>query len=56
MPGGSVITVTIDGTQIRAADGAYLDADLTGGTSGSVLTFSFKTVSVSPLIGNESER
>ena len=38
MPGGSTITVTVDGSTIRAADGSLLDA--TGsGTPGSKLAF-----------------
>ena len=44
MPGGSVITMQVDGSKIKAADGTLLDAAGTG-TAGSVLTETFTTVS-----------
>jgi hypothetical protein len=50
MPGASTITVTVDGSSIRAADDTYLDAAGTG-TPGSVLTFSFTSVSLASLPG-----
>jgi hypothetical protein len=46
MPGASTITVTVDGSMIHSANGAPIDAARTG-TAGSVLTFSFSTVSES---------
>lgn len=45
MPGGSRITVTVDGSTILAADGTQLDAASTG-TPGSKLAVSFTTVSL----------
>jgi hypothetical protein len=50
MPGGSTVTVTVDGSTIQAADGALLDAADTG-TPGSKSTFSFSTVSLASLPG-----
>ena len=51
MPGGSQITVHVDGaTILAAADGAALDAD-SDGTPGGQLTFTFSTVSLTPLVG-----
>jgi hypothetical protein len=50
MPGASTITVTVDGSSIRAADGSALDA-AGDGTPGSTLTFSFTTVSLAGLPG-----
>lgn len=51
MPGASTITLTADGTSIRALDGSYLDAAGTGATAGSVLTARFTTVSTAPIPG-----
>ena len=48
MPGGSTITVHLDGSQIKTADGAKLDAAGTG-TPGSSLDYQFTTVSLAPL-------
>src|SRR5206468_2161896 len=50
MPGASTVTVTVEGSNIRAADGSTLDAAGTG-TPGSKLTFSFSTVSLASLPG-----
>ena len=51
MPGGSRITVHVDGSTILAAgDGQLLDADGDVVPGGS-LEFSFTTVSLTPLIG-----
>ena len=51
MPGSSKITIHLDGSTIlAAADGAELDAD-GDGTAGGSFTFSFSTVSLTPLIG-----
>jgi hypothetical protein len=50
MPGGSTVTVTVDGSTILAADGAMLDAS-GNGTAGSKLTFRFTTVSLANLPG-----
>ncbi len=51
MPGGSQITVHLDGSTIlAAADGTMLDAD-GNGTAGGQFTFKFSTVSLTPLIG-----
>ncbi len=44
MPGASIVTLTVDGSKIKAADGTLLDAAGTG-TAGSVLTETFTTVS-----------
>jgi hypothetical protein len=44
MPGGSTITVNVDGSTIRAADGSLLDA-AANGTPGSTLKSTFTTVS-----------
>ena len=49
MPGASTMTVTVDGTQIKSADGAFLDAAGKGSASGSKLTYNFSTVSVATL-------
>ena len=46
LPGTSTITVTVDGSTIRTATGAHIDAAGTG-TVGSKLTFNFTTVSES---------
>lgn len=51
LPGGSTITVTVDGTKIRAADGTYLDAAQNGAAAGSRLDFSFSTVRLASLVG-----
>jgi hypothetical protein len=48
MPGASTITVTVDGSAIKAADGSLLDAAGTG-TTGSKLTIHFTTVSQADL-------
>ena len=48
MPGGSTIQVTVDGSSIKDAGGAPLDAGGTG-TPGSKLTWTFQTVSLVPL-------
>src|SRR4029077_21031720 len=48
MPGASVITVTVEGATIRAADGALLDAADTG-TPASKLASAFTTVSLTDL-------
>ncbi len=50
MPGGSTVTVTVDGSTIRAADGSRLDAARTG-TPGSKLVSRFTTVSLAGLPG-----
>ena len=51
MPGGSLITVHVDGALIRAAaDGAFLDADADG-AAGGALTASFTTVSLTTVAG-----
>jgi hypothetical protein len=51
MPGGAQITVHLIGNSIRAAaDGALLDADMSM-MPGSTLTYSFTTVSLTPLFG-----
>ena len=50
MPGGSTITLTVDGSTIKAADGSLLDA-ADDGTPGSILTQSFTTVSTAPVAG-----
>ena len=51
MPGGSLITVHVDGASILAqADSAPLDAD-GDGAAGGMETFSFSTVSLTPLVG-----
>ncbi len=51
MPGGSYVTVHIDGATIRAAeDGQSLDADLDG-SPGGTREFTFTTVSLMPLAG-----
>lgn len=50
MPGASIITVTVDGSRIKAADGSLLDA-VGSGTPGSKLIFSFTTVNTAPVPG-----
>jgi hypothetical protein len=50
MPGASTITLTVDGSTIKAADGSLLDA-AGSGTPGSKLTSTFTTVSVAPVPG-----
>jgi hypothetical protein len=50
MPGGSRITMHVDGSAILAADGMLLDANRDG-VPGGVLEFSFTTVSLTPVIG-----
>ena len=50
MPGASMITLTVDGSAIKAADGTLLDAAGTG-TPGSVLHDTFTTVSTAALPG-----
>ncbi len=51
MPGGSIITVHVDGSTIRAAgDAATLDAD-GNGQAGGTLEYSFTSVSLTPLLG-----
>jgi hypothetical protein len=51
LPGGSMITLHVDGSAIKAlADGALLDADGSG-KPGSVQTISFTTVSLTPMTG-----
>ncbi|MEY4179263.1 MAG: hypothetical protein RLY70_2837, partial [Planctomycetota bacterium] len=44
MPGGTRMTITVDGSLIRAADGQALDAD-NNGTPGGLFTSTFTTVS-----------
>ena len=48
MPDASLVRVTVDGSSIRAADGALLDADRDG-TPGGVLTYDYKTVNLVPV-------
>ncbi len=50
LPGGSTITVHVDGETIQAADGTKLDADRDG-TAGGELRYDFTTVSLVPLPG-----
>ncbi|MDT7833571.1 Ig-like domain-containing protein, partial [Aquabacterium sp. OR-4] len=51
MPGGSRITITVDGSKIRAAaDGAFLDAD-GNGSAGGQAAVSFTTVSTTVVAG-----
>ncbi len=50
MPGGSTITLTVNGSSIKSADGSLLDA-ADDGTPGSVLTETFTTVSTTPVAG-----
>src|SRR5207245_4393736 len=50
MPGASIVTLKIDGSQIKTSDGALLDAAGTG-TAGSLLTENFTTVSTAELPG-----
>src|SRR5262249_14726002 len=50
MPGGSVITMRVDGSKIKASDGTLLDA-AGNGTAGSVLTETFTTVSTASVPG-----
>jgi membrane-associated phospholipid phosphatase len=50
LPGASAITITVDGSAIKAADGTLLDA-ANDGTSGSKLIEQFSTVSDSPVPG-----
>jgi hypothetical protein len=50
MPGGSVITMVLDGSQIKASDGTLLDAASTG-TAGSKLMETFTTVSTASVPG-----
>ena len=53
MPGGSRVTLHVDGSKIRgAADGAFLDADANG-TAGGVVTSSFTTVSRTSIPGTK---
>ncbi len=53
MPGGSLITLHVDGSAIRAAaDGAFLDAD-GNGAPGGVFTLTFQTVSTTPVVGTK---
>jgi hypothetical protein len=50
LPGGSTITLTINGSTIKAADGSLLDAAGTG-VAGSKLTTTFTTVSTVSVAG-----
>ncbi|HVX11566.1 MAG TPA: DUF4214 domain-containing protein [Pirellulales bacterium] len=50
MPGASIVTLTVDGSKIKAADGTLLDA-ADNGTPGSVLHSTFTTVSETPVPG-----
>ncbi len=50
MPGASRVTLTIDGSTIKASDGTLLDAAGTG-TPGSLLTETFTTVSTASVPG-----
>ncbi len=50
LPGASTITLTVDGSKIKALDGALLDA-ADNGTAGSKLTQQFTTVSTTPVPG-----
>ncbi len=51
MPGGTQITLNVDGNKIRAAaDGAFLDANLDG-AAGGMRTVTFTTVSLTPVAG-----
>ncbi len=53
MPGGSRVTLHVDGSKIRgAADGTFLDAD-GNGTAGGTLTQSFTTVSRTAVAGTK---
>ncbi|NBX30772.1 hypothetical protein EBR04_10095, partial [bacterium] len=53
MPGGTQVTVTVDGSKIRAvADGAFLDAD-GDGAAGGVRTITFTTVSTAVVAGTK---
>ncbi|WP_367154929.1 choice-of-anchor D domain-containing protein [Methylomonas sp. HYX-M1] len=53
MPGGSEITIHVDGSKIRAAaDGSFLDAD-GDGTAGGETTVSFTTVSTTAITGTK---
>lgn len=53
MPGGSQITLHVDGSKIRAAaDGGFLDAD-GNGSMGGVHSISFTTVSTTPIVGTK---
>ncbi|MFO1358315.1 Ig-like domain-containing protein [Plasticicumulans sp.] len=53
MPGGSTITLHVNGALIRAAsDGAFLDAD-GDGTAKDELTTTFTTVSTTPVLGTK---
>ncbi len=53
MPGGSQITLHVDGSKIRAvADGAFLDAD-GNGTAGGIFTSTFTTVSRTSIPGTK---
>jgi len=51
MPGGSLVTVHVDGASIRAeSDGQFLDADQDG-QPGGAFEYSFATVSLTPIPG-----
>jgi hypothetical protein len=50
LPGASTITLTVNGSTIKTADGTLLDAD-GNGTPGSVLTQTFITVNQAPVPG-----
>jgi hypothetical protein len=50
MPGAAMITVHLDGSTIRAADGTLLDAD-GDGSPGGVFSYTFSTVSLTLLSG-----
>ncbi len=50
LPGGTRVTVTVDGDAIRSLDGELLDGD-GDGVAGGVRTFSFSTVSTAALPG-----
>ncbi|MFI5455338.1 MAG: Ig-like domain-containing protein [Isosphaerales bacterium] len=50
MPGASIVTLTVDGSQIKTPDGTLLDAAGTG-TPGSILTETFTTVSTANVPG-----
>ena len=53
MPGGAHVTVHVAGSLIRGAlDGAFLDAD-NNGTPGGDLSFSYSTVSLTPVTGTK---
>ncbi|NML45874.1 phosphatase PAP2 family protein [Ramlibacter sp. G-1-2-2] len=53
MPGGTLVTLHVEGSRIRAAaDGSFLDADANG-TAGGTRTISFTTVSTTPVAGTK---